>query len=103
MGTRLVSAIYIISVNKRLLKPLTLELQHCVALKTETQADCLKFVRAPLMTTTLEHSSTELTIMEGGNFHPGNWYGSISYCFDKFTYIAVLQEEIQSAVIGIFT
>ena len=56
--TKLVSSVYAISVSRTLLKPLTLELQHCVALETKAQADRLKFVRASV-------SYRKFSIMEG--------------------------------------
>ena len=87
--TKLVSAIYAISVSKGLLKPLTLELQHCVALETKAQTDCLFFVRAPHIGCDL---NAEFTIMEGGTFYPGSWYGSITRC--HFCKIGVVQKEI---------
>ena len=75
VGTELVSSIYAISVSKTLLKPLTLELQHCVTLETQDQADSLKFVRAPLVG---YNSNAEFTIMEGGEFTPSSWNCSIT-------------------------
>ena len=75
VGTELVSSIYAISVSKTLLKPLTLELQHCVTLETQDQADSLKFVRAPLVG---YNSNAEFTVMEGGEFTPGSWSCSIT-------------------------
>ena len=86
--TKLVSAVYGISVSKTLLKPLTLELQHCVALKTKDQADRLKFVRAPLVGC---DPNVEFVMMEGGEFCPGSWYGSIT-CYN-FCKVGVVQEE----------
>ena len=86
--TKLVSAVYGVSVSKTLSKPLTLELQHCVALETKAQADRLKFFRAPLVEC---DSSAEFTKMEGGEFCPGSWYGSIA-C-DHFSKIVVGTEE----------
>ena len=77
--------------SKELLKPLTLELQHCVALETKTEADSLKFVRAPLVGS---DSNTEFAIMEGGEFCPHSWYGSITRF--HFCKCAVIQEEVQS-------
>ena len=86
--TKLVSAVYGISVSKNLLKPLNLKLQHCVALETKDQAEYLKFVRAPLVGC---DSNTEFTILEGGEFRPGSWYGSITrYHFCK---VGVVQAE----------
>ena len=87
--TKLVSAIYAISVSKTLLKPLTLELQHCVALETKAQTDCLFFVRAPHVGCDL---NAEFTIMEGGKFYPGSWYGSITH--SHFCKVGVVQKEI---------
>ena len=75
VGTKLVSAVYVISVSKPLLKPLTLELQHCVALETKIRADSLKFVRAPFIEC---DSNAKFTIFKGGKFYPGSWYGSIT-------------------------
>ena len=86
--SKLVSAVYVISVNRRLLKPLTLELQHCVALETKDQADSLKFVRAPYIGYDF---NTEFTVMEGGEFTPGSWYGSIT--LHQFSGIGIVVEE----------
>uniref|UniRef100_A0A1X7TJX5 Uncharacterized protein n=1 Tax=Amphimedon queenslandica TaxID=400682 RepID=A0A1X7TJX5_AMPQE len=70
-GTVLVSAVYAISVSKALLKPLVIELQHCVDLRNTCQTGCLKFVRAPLK------SPYQFSIVEGGSFRVGKRYGSI--------------------------
>ncbi|XP_019854246.1 PREDICTED: uncharacterized protein LOC109583372 [Amphimedon queenslandica] len=70
-GTVLVSAVYAISVSKALLKPLVIELQHCVDLRNTSQTGCLKFVRAPLK------SPCQLNIIKGGSFRVGKRYGSI--------------------------
>uniref|UniRef100_A0A1X7U8Q5 CARD domain-containing protein n=1 Tax=Amphimedon queenslandica TaxID=400682 RepID=A0A1X7U8Q5_AMPQE len=69
--TVLVSAVYAISVSKALLKPLVIELQHCVDLRKTSQTGCLKFVRAPLK------SPYQFSIVEGGSFRVGKRYGSI--------------------------
>ena len=72
-GTVLVSAVYAISVSKTLLKPLVIELQHCVDLRNTSQTGCLKFVRAPLKSP----NAYQFSIVEGGSFSVGNRYGSI--------------------------
>ena len=72
-GTVLVSAVYAISVSKALLKPLVIELQHCVDLRNTSQTGCLKFVRAPLKSP----NAYQFSIVEGGYFSVGNRYGSI--------------------------
>ena len=76
-GTVLVSAVYAISVSKPLLKPLTIELQHCVDLRNG-QTGCLKFVRAP------QESPYQFSIIDGGLFSVNSRYGSIEcaqFCF----------------------
>ena len=72
-GTMLVSAVYAISVSKPLLKPLTIELQHCVNLKYTGQTERLKFVRASLKSEQAFHFS----FVEGGSFNVDGRYGSI--------------------------
>ncbi|XP_019861802.1 PREDICTED: uncharacterized protein LOC109590326 [Amphimedon queenslandica] len=72
-GTVLVSAVYAISVSKALLKPLVIELQHCVDLRNTSQTGCLKFVRAPLKFP----NAYQFSIVEGGSFSVGNRYGCI--------------------------
>ena len=77
-GTVLVSAVYAISVSKPLLKPLTIELQHCVDLKNTDQTSYLKFVRAP------QESPYQFSIIDGGLFSENSRYGSIKcaqFCF----------------------
>ena len=77
-GTVLVSAVYEISVSKPLLKPLTIELQHCVDLRNTGQTGCLKFVRAP------QESPYQFSIIDGGLFSVNSRYGSIEcaqFCF----------------------
>ena len=71
---KLVSAIYAISVAKPLLKPLMLQIQHCVNLQTKSQANRLHFVRAPLSNSRLPYV---FTLLDRGQFYPGNRYGSI--------------------------
>ena len=71
-GTVLVSAVYRISVSNSLLKPLIIELQHCVDLKNTGQTGCINFVRAPLV-----KSPYQFNIIDGGSFSIGYDYGSI--------------------------
>ncbi|XP_019851912.1 PREDICTED: uncharacterized protein LOC109581880 [Amphimedon queenslandica] len=83
-GTVLVSAVYAISVSKALLKPLVIELQHCVDLRKTSQTGCLKFVRAPLK------SPYQLSIVEGGCFRVGKRYGSIKR--EQFSCMGIVAE-----------
>ena len=87
-GSMPVSAIYDISIAKPLLKPLTLEIQHCVNLHTQAEANCLHFVRANLHPSTLPYEFTEL--LDGGQFYPGSRYGSITS--DHFSPVAIVAE-----------
>ena len=81
--SELVSAVYAISISNTLLKPLTANIQHCVALETPEQCNYLKFVRAPLNNGTPPYQFKPLP---GGVFKPGSQYGSISCT--KFCLIA---------------
>uniref|UniRef100_A0A1X7TNV3 Uncharacterized protein n=1 Tax=Amphimedon queenslandica TaxID=400682 RepID=A0A1X7TNV3_AMPQE len=83
-GTVLVSAVYAISVSKGLLKPLVIELQHCVDLRNTSQTGCLKFVRAPLKSP----NAYQFSIVEGGSFSVGNRYGSIER--DEFCALSIV-------------
>ena len=87
-GSMVVSAIYDISIAKPLLKPLKLEIQHCVNLHTQAEANCLHFVRANLHPSTLPYEFTQL--LDGGQFYPGNRYGSITS--DHFSPVAIVAE-----------
>ena len=87
---KLVSAVYAISVAKPLLKPLTLEIQHCVNLQTKSQANCLYFVRAPLSNSRLPY---EFTLLDRGQFYPGNRYGCI-ICH-HFSAVCIVAEQNQ--------
>ena len=73
--TKLVSAVYNISFSKSLAEPHRLELQHCVKLETQSQANCLYFVRAPSFPTILPY---RFTLIEGGQFNPGSRHGVIN-------------------------
>ena len=74
-GNELVSAVYVISISKPLLKPLTINIQHCVALETPEQCNSLQFMKAPLNNGIPPY---QFEIFPGGHFSPGNQYGSIS-------------------------
>ena len=85
-GTDLVSAIYAISVSKRLTKPVMLEIQHCVAITREEQGRFLSFVRAQCNQPQLPYQFEPL---ENGTFLPHNDYGKIA-C-DRFSLVATVQ------------
>ena len=70
----LVSAVYSISFAKPLLKPVELEIEHCVSLTREDQAEYLSFMISNKTDAALCHS---FNLLEGGEFYPGEKYGKI--------------------------
>ena len=73
--TKLVSAVHNISFSKSFPEPHRLELQHCVKLESQSQANCLYFVRAPSIPTILPY---QFKLIEGGQFNPGSRHGVIN-------------------------
>uniref|UniRef100_A0A1X7TIC0 Uncharacterized protein n=1 Tax=Amphimedon queenslandica TaxID=400682 RepID=A0A1X7TIC0_AMPQE len=73
--TVLVSAVYAVSVSRPLLKALRLEIQHCVDLSRGVKTKYLKFAIAPVSTASLPY---KFSIVDGGEFSEGKWYGSIN-------------------------
>ena len=70
-----VSSVYAISISKPLLKPLRLEMQHCVNLSQQPDlSQYLKFATAPVSTSSLPY---QFSLVEGGEFTSNNWYGAI--------------------------
>ena len=74
-GTQLVSVIYTVSISKPLLKPVKLEIQHCAHLVTQGHTSYLSFVIASSKQPVLPY---QFQLLKGGQFYPGNRYGSIS-------------------------
>ena len=84
-GSELVSAVYVISISKPLLKPLTVNIQHCVALDTPEQCNSLQFVKAPLNDGIPPYQFKDL---RGGYLTPKSQYVSISCLqFCKFSIV----------------
>ena len=74
--TELVSGVYAFSVSKPLLKPVKLEIQHCVNLVTRDHTSYLSFATASIkQSTTLPY---KFQLQEGGQFNPDDRYGRIS-------------------------
>ena len=90
-NTQLVSAVYSISVSKPLLKPLRLEMQHCVYIQSPDDTKYLKFAVASV---DIDHGhsnpSYEFVPVDGGKFTHKKWYGSIEH--KKFFLICILYE-----------
>ena len=72
--TELISVVYSISVSKPLLKPVKLDIQHCADLVTQDHTYYLSFATASVNT----GLPYQFQLEEGGQFHTGNQYGSIS-------------------------
>ena len=70
--TELVSAVYAISVSKPLLKPVQLEIQHCVSIEKSAHSNYLSFATAPS-----DHPPYQFQPVKGGMFAIGNQYGNI--------------------------
>ena len=88
-NTVLVSAVYAVSLSKPLLKRLKLEIQHCIDLTGRPALSrYLKFAIAPVSTPSLPY---QFSIVEGGEFKPHSWYGSIQR--KEFCLVCILGEE----------
>ena len=85
-GTDLVSAVYAISVSKKLTKPVMLEIQHCVDITREEQGRFLSFVGAQCNQPQLPYQFEPL---DNGTFPPHTNYGKIA-C-DRFSLVATVQ------------
>ena len=84
-NTVLVSAVYAVSVSRPLLKALRLEMQHCVDLSRGVKTKYLKFAIAPVSTPSLPY---QFSIVDGGEFSEGKWYGSINR--EKFCLVSIV-------------
>uniref|UniRef100_A0A1X7SY92 Uncharacterized protein n=1 Tax=Amphimedon queenslandica TaxID=400682 RepID=A0A1X7SY92_AMPQE len=70
-NTVLVSAMYAVSLSKPLLKPLQLEIQHCIDLTGRPDLGrYLKFAIAPVSTASLPY---QFRLVEGGEFRTDSW------------------------------
>ena len=87
-NTVLVSAVYAVLISKPLLKPLRLEMEHCVDLTHRSNlAKHLKFAIAP---TNAPHLPYQFSLLEEGEFDSGSCYGSI-YRY-KFCLVCIVGE-----------
>ena len=84
-NTVVVSAVYAVSLSRPLFKPLRLEIQHCIHITRRAQTKYLKFAIAPVDTPSLPY---RFSIVEGGEFSAGEWYGSINR--EKFCLVSIV-------------
>ena len=95
-NTVLVSAVYAISVSEPLLKPLRLEMQHCVDLRGRPGlSQYLKFAMAPVSTPSLPY---QFSLVEGGEFTSNSWYGAINR--KDFCLVCILGLIMVTTIIG---
>ena len=72
---------------RKLLQPATIEVEHCVRLKSTEQCNRLSFVRAYCTQKDLPYTFKAL---EGGHFSPDSSVGKIS--LSRFSQVAITQE-----------
>ena len=84
-GTEPVSAVYGIFTSATFAEPVTVEIQHCVALKKEEDCCFLSFAFAHDQ----HHPPLCFRKLEGGSFSPDSQYGVIS-C-SSFCYLMILK------------
>ena len=82
--SELVSAVYTISVSKPLLKPVLLEIQHCVSIESHSLVNYLSFV-----TSSSECCPFQFQSVDKGSFPAGGRYGSI--LISEFSQWAIIQ------------
>ena len=90
--TELVSAVYAISVSKQFLKPVQLEIQHCVSIEKPADSNYLSFATAPS-----DEASCEFQPVKGtGEFSIGSRYGSIYITeFSRWSIIKKVRRRIR--------
>ena len=87
--TELVSAVYAISVSKQFLKPVQLEIQHCVSIEKPAHRNYLSFATA-----SSDKASCEFRPVKGaGEFFIGSRYGSIS--ITEFSLWSVIKKKLK--------
>ena len=95
-NTVLVSAVYAVSISEPLLKPLRLEVQHCVDLRGRPGlSQYLKFAIAPVSTPSLPY---QFSLVEGGEFTSNSWYGAINR--KDFCLVCILGLIMVTTIIG---
>ena len=74
-GCELVSAVYDISLSRKLTELITIEIEHCAKLENEAQCEYLSFVTA---------KNDQFNLIEGGLFYQSTRYGALSCnCFSR--------------------
>ena len=85
----LVSCVYWVSCPQKLVKPITLEIEHCASLQDSSQSSSLRFIAAKCSQTELPY---QFRVLENGIFKPKSSYGSIKVSqFSFFAGIGILE------------
>ena len=75
-GCELVSAVYDISLSRKLTELITIEIEHCAKLENEAQCEYLSYMTA-------QHDN-QFKLIKGGMFCPNTRYGALCCnCFSK--------------------
>ena len=75
-GCELVSAVYDISLSRKLTELITIEIEHCAKLENAAQCEYLSFVTT--------QDDDQFKVIEGGIFYPSTQYGALSCnCFSR--------------------
>ena len=88
-NTQLVSGVYAIVMTHKLLRPATVEVEHCVHLENREQCSRLSFAKAYCTQKDLPYTFKPL---EGGHFSPQSNMGRIS--LSRFSLVATIQKDV---------
>ena len=94
-NTQLVSGVYAIAMTHKLLRPATVEVEHCVDLETTDQCTYLSFVRAYCTQKDLPYKFKEI---EGGAFFPESSIGKIS--LTRFSLVGIIDRDTSSVTVS---
>ena len=79
-GCELVSAVYGISLSRKLTESIAIEIEHCAKLETEAQCEYLNFA--------ISQHDGPFRLVNGGTFVPRSCYGTISRnCFCEISVV----------------
>ena len=95
-NTQLVSGVYAIAMTHKLLRPATVEVEHCVDLETTDQCNYLSFVRAYCTQKDLPYKFEEI---EGGDFFPESSIGKIS--LTRFSLVGIVDRDTSSSSVTV--
>ena len=87
----LVSVVYAVSLTENLLKPVTLDIQHCIDIQDEEDSESLQFVVA---SSDSGEGPCQFKVVDiPGEFRPGDQYGTLTK--QSFSFIAIVYNLIK--------